>query len=810
MANTSQLPVKRVPFRVSAGLKRLIGRDLITDPTVAILELVKNSFDAHATESHLVFLGDRLLVMDNGKGMDRSAILSRWLFVAYSAKTDGTEDKDYEPPAPRGGYRDSVRIRRAYAGSKGVGRFSCDRLGAKLELQSKVRDETVVHVLDINWDEYEKDSKKEFVKIKAKLSSRAEMDLPQGTWPQGLDHGTVLAIYRLRDGQSWTSNELLKLRRALAKLIDPRGSGSKEEFSITVHAPEFIETDREHLGQKDPFAGLGSESEYAKVVNGPVRNFIFETLKEKTTYIEVGAPANAEDIETTLVDRGELIYKIKEPIGKYPLLAEKDVRCELFYLNTAAKQTFARRMGIPSVNFGSVFLFKNGFRIYPIGERNDDTFGISRRKQQGYARQLGTREVIGRIDVTGSDEDFRESTSRDQGLIRTPAYEQLQDFFMAQVLRRLEKYVVDITWKDSREAERSDVSGLTGDKGVERITRLVGRLAGAKNVDVLETSDRLVGILRDRSANVDSHLAAVRLIAEKTGNKRLRSEVTRIENRLKRAIRKEQDALRIADAEVKLRDLAETRARAEEVAKLRATDAYVEEKRRTLFLASLAGTDKVALLDMLHHVGIKSSTLKQRLDNQLRKLSKGRTINRKSWQGYLSSNSMIARQILAISQMGTKANFRLQSDRMIEDLVAYSTQYITEVSSVFSGDGLDIKIETEVDSFPTRFRPIELATVFDNLVSNSRKAKATQIVFRFALGSTGGLVITATDDGGGLAASLLEPERIFELGVSTTSGSGIGLFHVRRAMESMSGTARLADRQPKKGTAFILELPRET
>ena len=109
-------------FRISSELKNVIGRDLITDDFVAIFELVKNSFDAHATDVKIFFdfsnKQEAIYIIDNGKGMSEMDIQKKWLFVAYSAKQDGSEDA--------GG---SVNH---YAGNKGVGRFSCDRLGQYL------------------------------------------------------------------------------------------------------------------------------------------------------------------------------------------------------------------------------------------------------------------------------------------------------------------------------------------------------------------------------------------------------------------------------------------------------------------------------------------------------------------------------------------------------------------------------------------------------------------------------------------------------------------------------------------------------
>ena len=78
-------------FRISSELKNVIGRDLITDDFVAVFELVKNSFDAHATDVKIVFdfddsTNDAIYIIDNGKGMSGKDIDNKWLFVAYSAK----------------------------------------------------------------------------------------------------------------------------------------------------------------------------------------------------------------------------------------------------------------------------------------------------------------------------------------------------------------------------------------------------------------------------------------------------------------------------------------------------------------------------------------------------------------------------------------------------------------------------------------------------------------------------------------------------------------------------------------------------
>lgn len=75
-------------------------------------------------------------------------------------KNDGTEDiEDSENDEKRESYRDKINVRKYYAGAKGIGRFSCDRLGDKLILTTQKQDKPIEQ-LTINWNEFEKIKKK--------------------------------------------------------------------------------------------------------------------------------------------------------------------------------------------------------------------------------------------------------------------------------------------------------------------------------------------------------------------------------------------------------------------------------------------------------------------------------------------------------------------------------------------------------------------------------------------------------------------------------------------------------------------------
>ncbi|MCW0183235.1 MAG: ATP-binding protein, partial [Zavarzinia sp.] len=507
---------KTLHFDVSSGLKRVLGRELITDDEVAIFELVKNSFDAGADKVLIYFSENAVIIVDNGSGMSYEDLIEKWLFVAYSAKRDGNADD----------FRDRIAGRSYFAGSKGIGRFSSDRIGESLVLQTRPKQDCngLVHRLIIDWSKFDADAKSHFEKIPVRYSEEAAFAFPEalGSFAKNFSHGTMIEIGRLN--LRWTRTELQHLKASLAKLINPFGS-DVDQFQIEICAPaEMVEDERIRVEAE----GKSERPIARNIINGRVGNFIFSELQEKTTFIDV--KIDGASITTSLTDRGELIYRIKEP-APYPQLAGSGFHAEVYYLNHSAKLTFARRVGLPSVQFGSVFLFRNGFRVYPIGEDGDDWFGITRRKQQGYNRFLGAREVIGRIDVFGTDADFQESSSRNTGLIDTPAVQQLKHCVMDHCIRRLERYVVPVSWVDKADADTDDLSRLLTEPGRARVSAAVAGLVDNDDIELLDYSKKLIGLLNERSREFEQSLVSLRTIAEKTQDREFIERLEQAERR---------------------------------------------------------------------------------------------------------------------------------------------------------------------------------------------------------------------------------------------------------------------------------------
>ncbi len=772
-------------FEVSSGLKRVLGRELITDDQVAIFELVKNSFDAGAKHVNLYFSDDSIWVVDDGCGMSYEDLKSKWLFVAYSAKRDVDD------------FREQVADRRHYAGSKGIGRFSSDRLGEGIYLQTRPKADPhgSVHCIRVDWSTFEANDKQRFETIPVTYSKMGKFELPEGI--EEISHGTAIEILKART--HWNRATILKLKASLAKLINPFGA-DVDGFRITVTAPREREIDEK--AWRDAEAKRVSPRD---IVNGDVGNFIFSDLRSKTTFLEVRFDGNLNFIESKLVDRGEQVYRISEA-NKYPLLRYSGFRCELYYLNRSAKQTFAARVGLPSVQFGSVFLFRNDFRVYPIGEEGTDWFGIDRRKQQGYARFLGTRDVIGRIDVSGNDADFQEASSRNQGLIDTLAVGEMRKCFREICLKRLERYVVPVSWADKGEADASDLSRLMTDTGRARVSAAVASLVDNEDIQLLEYSHNLIGLLNERSAQFEQSLVSLRRIAEKVEDRALLSSIEEAERRFDELKKSEADARRVADLEREAKEIAQQRAVAAEMTAARTEAKLQQEKQLNLFLRSISSLDTDTILNMHHQITIYSVDMELQLENFIAGMDGRDLIPSSQVLSAMEQISFLNKKIKAISKFATKANFRLESEAIQTDLAQFVVDYIERVACEFSPPGLGIEVTNEHPGFYRSFKPIDISVVIDNFISNARKARASAIRFTLTQpkGQRGTLRMDVRDDGRGISPEV-DVERLFEKGFTTTDGSGLGLYHVRHVLGEMGGSVRI-DNSAGKGAAFIVEV----
>lgn len=737
-------------FKVSSGLKNIIGRELINDKYIAIFELVKNSYDAGARYARIRFdnLGTpqaTITISDDGKGMNKEAIIKKWLFVAYSEKRNPS-------------YRDSIK--RAVAGAKGVGRFSCDRLGEHVQLSSKTTAERVLHSIYISWSDFEKNSLDNFTDIDVQYEFHEQEDKTSGT---------SIIISDLRE--EWTRTDLLALKKALTQLVNPSATSSYDPFEILLDVPSELEKDKKQKDDRDK-------------VNGAIVNNVFEIINQKTTKITVFISKDGKTITTTLNDRGSFVFETAEK-SEYSL---SDIRCTLYFLNRAAKLNFTRKMGVDAVRYGSIFVYKNGFRVFPFGEPGRDFFDIDQRKQQGYKRFLGTRELIGQLEINGDKNDLVETSSRNNGFIATPHLEELKLFFMEHVLKPLEKYIIQIVqWGTAEDLlDESIDSDLFAD--IEQIVkRIKVRTKPDAYISIKCNEDLVYAILRQREQK-ESAAEQLRKMAAATQDDALIKKAEQVVRQTKELQKKAAYASKEAE---------ETQERLDQVHTELATT-----KKQVGLLSARADLTAQDAIDAMHIMkGYADAIDSNILEIYDLVADKGTDIS--ALRSSLDNISQICKKIMNSYNLVMRTGYSADSDASHTDLVQFVMQYCAEFNS-----SLTVKVENPLNVVAyVKFNPLEFSIILDNLIDNSRKANADMLVLRFEQ-SGDQILIRCRDDGYGLKTGANE-ERLFEAGYTTTFGTGIGLSTVKKYIEKSGGRVAY-NREYTHGFEVILYLKQWT
>ena len=808
-------------FSVKAGIKNIVGKDLIADDNIAIFELVKNSYDAYASKVVITFEDDKIIIADDGKGMSIDDIEKKWLALAYSAKKNGDEDNGIDQTflERRKSYRDHIQEKRKYAGAKGIGRFSCDRLGEELLLSTKKINTNTIEQLKIDWKDFEKQDNIDFSEIKITHNSFHE-DETSIAFPKNAKSGTILEITKT---SLWDRAKILSLKHSLEKLINPFSDDN--DFSIEIICNGELTNDKEEELEREK-------------VNGIIQNSILDIIKLKTTKVEVKVDSNK--VITKIIDRGILIYHISEENKNSSLIDNLEIN--LFFLNRSAKINFKKRMNLDPVNYGSIFLFKNGFRVQPYGNMGDDSWGLDYRAQQGYNRFLGTRNLFGQVSIfTDNTEEFKEVSNREGGLVETIGFKLLKDIF-EKAHRRLERYVVGVLWgegfkrnkyfkledevdkqrellKEDNDKDYFEIAKNNIGSQLDFIQILKG-LANDKDIEIIDYNKELVQEINNRT-DLDilqpKFLKDLDKISDKLSDPKLRKVYNQVEINFK----KSEEKRRIA--ELKAIEEEEKRIAAEQAKKEAEKKAYEAEikKEKAEKDKLKAELERYRAEEKAKEAEIKANDLDDKLSIETKK-NQYLTATRKTlssdaeqlvhsidlYMGNASSyiNSLLADdnididiktklysiknnidKALKVSEIIIKSNFDYKFTNKRIDLPIYIKQYLDIIA--ISRNNINIEIQNIITKY-VLMNPIDVDIIIDNLISNSIKAKAAKIVVNFKINDNNKLEIIYADDGIGVPEKLVKnPNAIFELGVreSQEKGSGIGMYDAKKRLEGVKG-----------------------
>lgn len=401
MATTNKVNTddNNLRWRFDVNTFRLLGRELITDRVTAVFELVKNCYDANAT-SVTVDLQNvssknkqdrKIIITDNGTGMSFIDIRDKWMVVGTNSK----RTKQYSDPP----------FNRKLVGEKGVGRFAVDKLGEHLIIHTKQIDEKNWLDVTINWDEYE--TKSVAATKGNQLSLFTEIDNAYSYNPGNTsEHGTSLTISNV--SEEWSQLDIVRLYNELAKLISP------------------------FYPLNPPFNIFLNSNEDTAYTNKPV---ISDPIKFFSHFQEIDYNL-AEGEQESLIfneNNGE-IEKVKIPIKKFG-----PVKFKIYFFNQSAKRRFGSAYKGSDERIDGVKIYRDGVITTPFAEYNShpdhkkDILGIDKRLWRDIFSKVGTREVIGVLDITkANNPDIIDATNR-QDFVDNAAYKELKEFIIQQL-----------------------------------------------------------------------------------------------------------------------------------------------------------------------------------------------------------------------------------------------------------------------------------------------------------------------------------------------------------------------------------------
>ena len=435
-------------LRPRARIMKTLGQELISNEVVAVIELVKNAYDADAQKVLIRFSGSlipktgKIEVIDNGHGMSLSTVESVWMEPATISKK-----KDLR----------SEKLKRRYLGAKGIGRFASARLAEELQVYSRREGATQEAYAFFDWRQFDDDDRfLDEIEIPSK-EQIAEEICPNGTlkilWGEDaerrstreLSHGTLLRMSGLR--QAWGRKEFDELTRGLSRLVAPtllKKEGQEgSDFEIALELPpEFSEYNRRIEPPailKLPhyvISGLVKEDGSCKLTykvfsTGGVQEFDGRYLRVKNAKgnFEFRAIGSSEEDPTQEV----------QPLACGSLTFELRVwdRDELGNVVQKTNSTIKDvRRDLDSV--AGVNIYRDGFRVLPYGEPRDDWLRLDLRRVQNPTLRLSNNQIHGVVSISADgNPDLRDQSNR-EGMDENQALTDLRDV-LVNALARLEE-----------------------------------------------------------------------------------------------------------------------------------------------------------------------------------------------------------------------------------------------------------------------------------------------------------------------------------------------------------------------------------
>jgi signal transduction histidine kinase len=386
----------KIPLRMHPRVFAALGADLVTNDVVAVIELVKNCYDAFASNAWIRFLhdetkGDFLEIEDDGTGMTRKVIEDVWCLVATPFKK--------ENPLIENGNKS-----RRVAGEKGLGRLSVARLGERLEMLTQGSDSTCWE-LTVVWEDLTKvDNIAESFVLCREYPAKSPFD----------QSGTMLRIFGLK-GQ-WDKNTITDLQDNLGRLISPffpkndfnifLSSPFTEESGVSIESPDFLSEPKYCLsGNIDDEAQLTCNYEFKPISEGKARQRSFSYTWEQV-YERITDKANYT-LNETKNDCGPFSFEIRAwDIGSEDT---QEISDRFDYKKNKIRKAIRAHKGIS--------VYRDGILILPKSEDARDWLGLDLRRVSKTGTRMSTSQLVGYVSITSEKNPCIRDTSSREGLM---------------------------------------------------------------------------------------------------------------------------------------------------------------------------------------------------------------------------------------------------------------------------------------------------------------------------------------------------------------------------------------------------------
>lgn len=410
---SGSVPSGRRALRPRARLLRTLGTDLISSEKVALIELVKNSYDADASVVLIRFREPLILdkgaveIWDDGHGMNVDTLQTSWLDIATDTKRKSTR---------------SESGRRRVLGEKGIGRLAAARLANEMFMTTRRVNADEIRLL-IDWHDFDRadayldeievawDIGAPLIFVDKGSADSAFHKASVEDWHHG--SGTLLQLEKLT--RTWGEADFRDLRTALSRLIRPRPetifTQSDDKFEIVLDLPDVFDSLSGEIGPPEEL-----RSPHYRLV-GSVDDHGLAQLRY--TQLE---PAE----EITITDK-----ELWSNTGTTPRSGPFELDIEVWDRDQEGIQRVSSGQSVTSFRrllneVAGVSVYRDGFRVFPFGEAGDDWLALDRRRVQNPTMRVSNNQVIGHIFISAdSNPELRDQTNR-EGFLEGPAYEDLR------------------------------------------------------------------------------------------------------------------------------------------------------------------------------------------------------------------------------------------------------------------------------------------------------------------------------------------------------------------------------------------------